>query len=48
MESKHVFGEDVGKCIMNTSHKIKRGRELQVLPRLWAFQASTECLLNLI
>ena len=23
MKSKHVFGEDVGKCIMNTAHKIK-------------------------
>ncbi|MBE6886889.1 MAG: winged helix-turn-helix transcriptional regulator [Ruminococcaceae bacterium] len=23
MESKHVFGEDVGKCIMNTAHQIK-------------------------
>ena len=25
MESKHVLGEYVGKCIMNTSHKIKIG-----------------------
>ncbi len=25
MESKHVFGEDVGKYIMDTAHKIKLG-----------------------
>lgn len=23
MESKHIFGENVGKCIMDTAHKIK-------------------------